>query len=81
MIIEQLAVLFYGALAVIAALVAASIADSTIAASLAFAGSGLIYVFQTVQLIDERSRALYPLWAVSIGLLLASVATSIIGSL
>ena len=80
MIIEQFAVLLYGGLAVVAALVAASIAGSVNAAGLVFLSAGLIYLFQVVQLVNSEHKLLIPLWVVSVGLLCASVFVSVFGA-
>lgn len=80
MIIEQIAVLLYGALAIIAALVTAGIADSAAGAALAFAAAGLIYIFQVAQLVADDSRLLIPLWVLCVVTPVASVVVSLIGA-
>lgn len=71
------AIIVYGALAVVAALVTASIGGSVPGAALAFAGAGLTYVFHVLQLARPQSGALNWLWLVVIALLLLSVLVSL----
>lgn len=75
MIIEYLAALVYGVLAMVAALALSSQADSPIATALVFAAAGLAYLFQVFQIGTGQT----PQWLLYlvIGALLASVTVSI----
>lgn len=75
--IEQLAVLVYGVLAIVAALILSSQVGSPTATVLAFAAAGLAYVFQAMQIDGHRGPELAVLWAGTIGALLASVIVSL----
>lgn len=75
MIIEQAAVLVYGVIAMVAALVLSSQTGSPVATALVFAAAGFTYLFQVVQLAYSKASGL--LWLLVIGALLASVATSL----
>lgn len=73
--IEQLAVLVYGVLAIVAALVLSSQAGSPLATALVVAAAGFTYLFQVVQLMTGKAST--TLWALAIGALLVSVAISL----
>ncbi len=75
--IEQLATLAYGVLAIIAALILSSQVGSPTATTLAFVAAGLAYVFQTVLLDGYRGPVLVAAWAGSVGALLASAIVSL----
>ena len=78
MIIEQLAALAYGVLAIIAALVLSSQVGSPDATALAFAAAALTYVFQMLVVIGGvRESILFTLWGVVVAALLASVSVSL----
>ena len=78
MIIEQLAALVYGVLAIVAALVLSSQVGSPTATALAFVAAGLTYVFQTLVLLgDVKMAVLGSIWATVVAALLASVAVSL----
>jgi hypothetical protein len=77
MILEQLAVLVYGVLAMIAALVLSSQVGSPLATALVFVSAGLTYVFQAMQSEGYRGRMLVVLWGGVVVALLASVSVSL----
>lgn len=72
-------VLVYGALSVVAALVAATIASSVLGAALAFAGAGLIYIFQIMDVLGllENRTPTAIVWALGPAALLLSVSVSL----
>lgn len=51
---EQLAVIVYGVLTLITAIVLASMQHSVLGMALAFAACGVTYLFQFVQMLDEE---------------------------
>lgn len=76
--IAQLAVIVYGVLAIIAALVLSSQVGSPVATALAFTAAALTYLFQVLQDQDGvRPAILLALWAGVIVALLASVIVSL----
>lgn len=75
MIIEYVAIIVYGVLAHVAALVLSSQAGSPVATALVFVAAGGVYLFQTFQLLYNRT--LKWLWGLVIGALLASVIVSL----
>lgn len=77
MILEQLAVLVYGVLAMIAALVLSSQAGAPLATALVFAAAGLTYLFQVGALNGMRDTMQLVLFMGVIGALLASVTISL----
>lgn len=77
MILEQLAVLVYGVLAMIAALVLSSQAGSPLATALVFVAAGLIYLFQVGQLSGLKDTLQLALLMGVVGALLASVTISL----
>jgi hypothetical protein len=77
MIIEQLAVLVYGVLAMIAAMILSSQVGSPIATALVFAAAGGTYVFQTLVLMNADSKLIGPIWIGVVAALLASVLVSL----
>ena len=77
MILEQLAVLVYGVLAMIAALVLSSQADAPLATALVFVSAGLTYLFQVLVLGEFKDPEMALLWFGAIGALLASVTISL----
>lgn len=82
--LEALAVLIYGIVAYIAALVVAMLAHSPNGAAIAFASAGCCYLFQLVQLLatdpkPATSAGLDILMGLAILLLPASVIVSLLG--
>lgn len=77
MILEQLAVLVYGVLAMIAALVLSSQADAPLATALVFVAAGFTYLFQVGQLSGMRDTMQLALLMSVVGALLASVTISL----
>ena len=75
--IEQLAILVYGVLTIVGALVLSSQVGSPLATALAIAAAGLTYLFQVAQLGGVREGILTGLWASVVAALLASVAVSL----
>lgn len=73
--VEQLAVLAYGIVAMVAALILSSQVGSPVATALVFAAAGFTYLFQVVQLETRETPLL--LFVASIGALLASVIASL----
>lgn len=79
MIFEQLAIVVYGVIAMIAALVLSSQTGSPLATALVFAAAGLTYLFQYVQaVINPDAPMLKWLFGIVVGALLLSVATSLL---
>lgn len=78
MIFEQLAILVYGVLAMIAALVLSSQTGSPLATALVFVAAGLTYVFQYIQAtINPDAPILGKLHIAIVGALLLSVLLSL----
>lgn len=83
--VAHLAVVVYGALTLILAAVLAGMQHSVLGMALAFAASGVTYVFQFVQLFDDGdtnvllARSLVAMIAFSVLLTLTSVAVSTMG--
>jgi hypothetical protein len=75
--IEQLAVLVYGVLTIVGALVLSSQVGSPLATALALAAAAMTYLFQVGHLYGVRESALLAVWVLVTGALLASVAVSL----
>lgn len=75
MILEYVAIIVYGVLAHVAALVLSSQAGSPVATALVFASAGLTYLFQVFQL--DRTRNVGALMFGAVCALLASVSVSL----
>lgn len=73
--IGQIAVLVYGVLAMVAALVLSSQTNAPLATALVFAAAGLTYLFQVVNLVTGKASTV--LWSLVIGALLLSVYVSL----
>lgn len=78
--IEQLAVLFYGIMAMIFAALLASMTHSPWAMALIFAAAGVTYAYQFIQLQRVNEGLLWSMQLIVIGLTMASVAVSLAGS-
>lgn len=80
---EQLAVLVYGVVAYLVAAILAVTAGSSTALLILFAGAGVTYVFQALQLLapdvenEWFTLVLLGIWALAVILPVASVLTSI----
>jgi hypothetical protein len=78
--LEMLAILTYGVLANIAALIMASMAGSMTGALLVFMSAGLAYIFQVVQMLaPDRDGLRNTLMAAAIGALILSAVVSFTG--
>lgn len=77
MILEQIAIVVYGVIAMIAALVLSSQTGSPLATALVFVSAGLTYIFQVFQAEGAPPRVQYWLWAGVVLALLLSVITSL----
>lgn len=69
---EELAVLVYGVLAIVAALTLTVIAHSPLGAALAFASAGSAYLFQFVQLagpVENRMTAIFMVASIAFAVL------------
>ena len=75
--IEQLAILVYGVLTIVGALVLSSQVGSPLATALAIAAAGLTYLFQVAQLEGAREGILTIMWGLVVVALLASVSVSL----
>jgi len=78
MIFEQLAIVVYGVIAMIAALVLSSQTGSPLATALVFVAAGLTYIFQYIQAtINPNAPVLGWLFGFVVGALLLSILTSL----
>lgn len=77
MIFEQLAIVVYGVLAMIAALVLSSQTGSPFATALVFVAAGLTYIFQVIQADGAPDRVKNWLWLAVVVALLLSILTSL----
>ncbi len=77
--IEQLAVVVYGAVTILIAVIFAFMQHSVLGMALVFAAAGITYVFQFIQLFDVNDKLQNALIILSVTLTIASALVSFAG--